>query len=201
MADFTVSDCKRLNNTTTTAIVSASLDSTQYKRSHRVIMFTVQTSRPSGSEEAFKINTRLLGVLPAGACPPLVSIFSFGGDDMSAPLWSLQRQTNRRLWPANSVFILPAKNIALHFQTGPSTWLLPEHCLETMRNDITLLPVRNCRTCAAWWRQSSQWLLLRSGNIWMFGESEIIKAWKNKMTTRTEWSHLDCKQKVGHIDG
>lgn len=76
------------------------------------------------------------GALPAGRCPPLVSIFSFGGDDMSALIRSLRREETRA-----SNKLIPGVFFCLKFwttlQSGSSTWLFPEHCLESMRGDVT----------------------------------------------------------------
>lgn len=85
-----------------------------------------------------KQHTSTNEALPAGRCPPLVSTFSFGGDDMAALMWSLvpegpgaSNKLKTRLYSAS--------NWALHFSldhSRSSTWLFPEYCLGTMRDDV-----------------------------------------------------------------
>lgn len=78
--------------------------------------------------------------LPAGGCPPLVSTFSFGGDDISAPIWSLKGEGTGASNKQNPAFF--CLQLMTTLQSGSSTWLFPEHCLETMRDDIICFPVR-----------------------------------------------------------
>lgn len=73
--------------------------------------------------------------LPAGACPPLVSTLSFGGDDMSSLSTGLWAEDERSVAGSNPGVIW--QKVWLALQPGSSTWLFPEHCLETRRDDVT----------------------------------------------------------------
>lgn len=73
--------------------------------------------------------------LPAGACPPLVSTLSFGGDDMSSLSTGPRAEDGRRV--EGSVPGLIWRKVWTVLQPGSSTWLFPEHCLETRRVDVT----------------------------------------------------------------
>ena len=102
--------------------------------------------RPSRLKEAFKNNTRAAagaaaaaaaaqGALPAGRCPPFVSVFSFGGDDMSARVRVFsEREAERVADTIPALFLLKSWTT---LQPGTSTWLFPEYCLETVRDDVT----------------------------------------------------------------
>lgn len=76
--------------------------------------------------------------LPAGACPPLVSSLSFGGDDMSSLSTGPRAEDGRIV--EGSVPGLIWRKVWTVLQSGSSTWLFPEHCLETRRVDVTAGP-------------------------------------------------------------
>lgn len=73
--------------------------------------------------------------LPAGACPPLVSTLSFGGDDMSSLSTGPRAEDERSV--EGSIPGLIWQKVWIALQPGSSTWLFPEHCLETRRDDVT----------------------------------------------------------------
>lgn len=78
-----------------------------------------------------------MGAVPAGRCPPLVSTFSFGGDDMFAPMWSLRRETGASEKHKHCFILAPEiADYTSLFKRQRGFFSLPELCLETVRNDV-----------------------------------------------------------------